>query len=104
MSALQQHKTAKESLAATTKGDDEPPRAGLRKGGFLTEEEKRLVRQGKMCCSHRNIPVLGPRAEEIVRSYEIMTLVRWIVPFDRWMNKHVSSLQFLLYSYECIYD
>lgn len=65
--------------------------AGLKSNnGFLSEQEREKILQGKMHCAHRNIPVLGPRADEVVRSYEIRVMVRWIVPADRWLNKHVS--------------
>ena len=58
--------------------------------GFLSEQERKMILQGKMHCAHRNIPALGPRADEVVRSYELRMMVRWIVPADRWLNKHVS--------------
>lgn len=69
------------------------PEAGLKNGGFLTPEERILVQQGRMICSHQNIPAIGPRSEEVVWSYESKLMVRWIVPFDRWMNRHVSFLE-----------
>lgn len=65
--------------------------AGLKSNnGFLSEQEREMILQGKMHCAHRNIPALGPRADEVVRSYELSVMVRWIVPADRWLNKHVS--------------
>ena len=74
--------------------------AGLKNGGFLTEEERQLVRQGQMRCSHENIPLVGPRAEEVVRSSELQFMVRWIIPFDRRMNKYVKYILYLLpYNY-----
>lgn len=82
--------------------------AGLKSNnGFLSEQEREKILQGKMHCAHRNIPVLGPRADEVVRSYEIRVMVRWIVPVDRWLNKHVSlflDIQGLLYSYHHCYS
>ena len=75
--------------------------AGLKNGGFLTEEERQLIRQGQMRCSHQNIPLVGPRAEEVVRSSEVKFMVRWIIPFDRQMNKYVSISY--IYYYTIIY-
>ncbi|KAI9313500.1 hypothetical protein BX666DRAFT_1977071 [Dichotomocladium elegans] len=61
--------------------------AGLIGTGYLSEEERKAVREGKMQCSSRNIPALGPRAEEVVRSYE----VRFMVYVDLWVNQKVKS-------------
>ncbi|KAI8146467.1 hypothetical protein BJV82DRAFT_388016 [Fennellomyces sp. T-0311] len=73
---------------STARRREATPLAGLQKGGFLTEQERILVRQGRMRCSHENIPILGPRGQEVVKSYELAFMVRWIIPFDRWMNSH----------------
>ncbi|KAI9269064.1 hypothetical protein BDA99DRAFT_503435 [Phascolomyces articulosus] len=78
-------KTTTRSISSSSNGH-ETPMAGLKNGGFLTEEEKRLVRQGRMQCSHKNIPILGPRAYEVVRPGELMFMVRWIIRFDKWVN------------------
>lgn len=63
--------------------------AGLHKGGYLTPEEKERIKKGQMLFSYHNIPTLGPRKDEVVHSYELAWMVRWIVPFDRWRNRHV---------------
>ncbi|ORZ02220.1 hypothetical protein BCR43DRAFT_465157 [Syncephalastrum racemosum] len=62
--------------------------AGLHNGGYLTPEEKERIKKGQMLFSYSNIPTLGPRKDEVVHSYELAWMVRWIVPFDRWRNRH----------------
>ncbi|KAI8372827.1 uncharacterized protein BYT42DRAFT_547871 [Radiomyces spectabilis] len=62
--------------------------AGLSNGGFLTAEEREGVKNGKMRCTHASIPALGPRARYIVRSYESVTLVRWTLAIDGWLNHY----------------
>ncbi|EPB91510.1 hypothetical protein HMPREF1544_01641 [Mucor circinelloides 1006PhL] len=65
----------------------EPRVVGLGEGGFLTMEEKILLRDGKAVCSRDNIFAMGPRAKTYVRSYEDPTLVRWSLQLDTDLNK-----------------
>lgn len=70
----------------------EPRVVGLGEGGYLTLEEKILLRDGKAVCSRDNIRAMGPRAKTYVRSYEDPTLVRWSLQLDTDLNKLVSAL------------
>ncbi|KAL9549698.1 hypothetical protein MBANPS3_005077 [Mucor bainieri] len=64
----------------------EPRVVGLGEGGYLTMEEKILLRDGKAVCSTDNIRAMGPRAKTYVRSYEDPTLVRWSLQLDTDLN------------------
>ncbi|KAK4518326.1 uncharacterized protein ATC70_001679 [Mucor velutinosus] len=68
----------------------EPRVVGLGEGGYLTMEEKILLRDGKAVCSRDNIRAMGPRAKTYVRSYEDPTLVRWSLQLDTDLNELVS--------------
>ncbi|KAG2236596.1 hypothetical protein INT48_000150 [Thamnidium elegans] len=54
--------------------------------GFLTTEERNAIKQGRAVCSYDNIPALGDRAINFVRSYEVPVLVRWTVRTDKKLN------------------
>lgn len=70
----------------------QPRVVGLGEGGYLTLEEKILLRDGKAVCSRDNIRAMGPRAKTYVRSYEDPTLVRWSLQLDDNLNRYVSVL------------
>ncbi|CEJ02752.1 hypothetical protein CU097_000718 [Rhizopus azygosporus] len=67
--------------------------AGKQNGGYLTAEEKELLKQGKLVCSPHNIPAVGPRKHTIVRSHENVTLVRWTLYWDKQLNEMVYAAQ-----------
>ncbi|KAG2199981.1 hypothetical protein INT47_000331 [Mucor saturninus] len=59
-------------------------------GALLTQEEIRAVREGRAICSYDNIPAVGIRAKNYIRSYEIAPLVRWSIKTDAKINEHVK--------------
>ncbi|PHZ08601.1 uncharacterized protein RHIMIDRAFT_241362 [Rhizopus microsporus ATCC 52813] len=67
--------------------------AGKQNGGYLTAEEKELLKQGKLVCSPHNIPAVGPRKHTVVRSHENVTLVRWTLYWDKQLNEMVCAAQ-----------
>ncbi|KAI7906904.1 uncharacterized protein BX663DRAFT_539692 [Cokeromyces recurvatus] len=66
--------------------------AGLSNGGFLTEKEIELVRQGKMICAEDNVPTVGNRSQNIARSYELSILVHWTLLIDQKLNFYYNNL------------
>ncbi|KAJ2962024.1 hypothetical protein NQZ79_g2821 [Umbelopsis isabellina] len=59
----------------------------IRLRGFLSSEGRKGVQEGRQKCSNLDVPALGPRAEHMVRSYELAVLVPFVVFVDRQLNK-----------------
>ncbi|GAB5587324.1 hypothetical protein Unana1_02224 [Umbelopsis nana] len=60
----------------------------VRQRGFLSSEGKQEVQAGLRKCSNLDVPALGPRAEHMVRSYELAVLVPIVVFIDRHLNRY----------------
>ncbi|KAI9289364.1 hypothetical protein BC943DRAFT_314186 [Umbelopsis sp. AD052] len=60
----------------------------VRQRGFLSSEGKKEVQEGLRKCSNLDVPALGPRAEHMVRSYEVAMLIPYVVWFDRHLNRY----------------
>ena len=60
------------------------------KAGFLTQEEKQLLSEGRVTCTQDNIPALGERAIRFVRSYENRHLVEFTLKADKVINRWVN--------------
>ncbi|KAI8878201.1 hypothetical protein K501DRAFT_336920 [Backusella circina FSU 941] len=63
-----------------------PPQAGLSNGGFLTPEELKLVMEGRLLCSRKNVPKVGRRPRTVVRSYEWGEVLLWTVDMEDRIN------------------
>ncbi|CAO3623696.1 unnamed protein product [Cunninghamella echinulata] len=53
-------------------------------------DDKNKADEHNISDTFKPIPAFGPRAEEMVRSYENAYLVSWVVPFERKFNKLYS--------------